>query len=295
MTEQPREFVIPTTGAFSLAESAAFGFGQRQSSAFAGVMRLAFVLDRSFDPVGVEVRQNGLDVHCRVFGKGDLDAVRRQVSRVLSLDHDGRAFDQVGRRDRIIGQLQDVAPGLRPPLFYSPYEAAAWAIISIRRPARQAAELRSRLSQVHGTEFDLAGERVVALPNPEQLLAVSDFPGLPAEQLTRLHAVARTTLDGAIDADVLLAQGPDRAVETLRKIKGIGPFYSNLIVVRGTGFVDVFPREEPLLLELMTRLYRLSSRPSAAELERITDNWRPFRTWTSVLVRAASSRLAAAA
>ena len=59
-----------------------------------------------------------------------LPAVKRQVARVLSLEHDGNAFAEVGRRAPVIGQFQAVAPGLRPPLFYSSYEAAAWAVLS---------------------------------------------------------------------------------------------------------------------------------------------------------------------
>jgi len=38
------------------------------------------------------------------------------VSRVLSLDHDGAVFDEIGRRDPVIGRLQDLAPGLRHDL-----------------------------------------------------------------------------------------------------------------------------------------------------------------------------------
>ncbi|HEY2043801.1 MAG TPA: hypothetical protein VGH11_14075 [Jatrophihabitans sp.] len=298
MTERHREFVISTSGAFSLAESATFGFGQRPSSGYAGVMRLAFVADRSFDPVGVEVRQRGPDVHCTVFGPADIETTRQQVARVLSLDHDGRGFDEIGERDPVVASLQRVACGLRPPLFYSPYEAAAWAILSVRRPARQAMELRNRLGQQHGTMFQLAGEPLAALPNPQQMLAVSDFPGLPAQRLARLHALARATIEGTLDVQSLQAQGPVEAAATLRRINGIGPFYSRLIVVRAVGFVDVFPSEEPLLLGQIRRLYGLGSSPGSlgdAELDRITEAWRPFRTWVSVLIRAASPRLAQAA
>ena len=78
---------------------------------------------------------------------------------MLSLDHDACGFVDVGRRDPVIAQLLEVAPGLLPPLFYSPYEAAVWSIISARRPAKQMAEVRRRLSEAHGRSFRLAGQR----------------------------------------------------------------------------------------------------------------------------------------
>lgn len=280
-------------GPFSLEESGNFGFGQRMDERFDGVMRLAFVLDGNRTQVGVEVRQEeGGTVACRAFGDSaaDVDTVRAQVARVLSLDHDGREFIRVGERDPVIGRLQAAAPGLRPPLFHSPYEAAAWAVLSARRPARQMAEVRRRLSEEHGRVFELAGRRMAAFPLPERLLHIADVPGLNEEKVTRLHAVARAALDGRLDVERIQAIGPDAAATDLQSIPGIGPFYSALIVVRASGFTDVLPNE-PRALELAGRLYGLDGPPSAAEFEAMAQSWRPFRTWAVVLIRAAGPRV----
>jgi DNA-3-methyladenine glycosylase II len=232
-------------------------------------------------------------VHCTVRGPAgtDLGRVRRQVARVLSLDHDGREFSRVGERDPVIGRLQAAAPGLRPPLFYSPYEAAAWCVLSARRPARQMMQVRDRLSRAHGTVFELAGEQLAALPTPGQLLAVDAFPGIPADRMPRLHGVARAALEGRLDADRLLAEGPARAMAGLQALDGIGPFYSSLIVVRGTGFADVLPVGEPRLLDLAARLYELDAPPSEAEFRALAEPWKPLRTWAAVLIRAATGRV----
>ena len=178
-----RSFTITPLGEFSLAESAMFGFGQRmrpagvgtREPAFDGVMRLAFCLDGGYvDQVGVELRQDDEGVHAVVHGEGALDAIQGQVARVLSLDHDARSYAEVGERDPVIGRLQRAALGLRPPLFYSPYEAAVWAMLSARRPGWQMSRIRAELSEAHGAVFELGGERLAALPTPAQLLAVDD-------------------------------------------------------------------------------------------------------------------------
>ena len=51
-------FTISPRGPFSLAEAAAFGFGQRDGRDADGVMRLAFCVDGYTEQVGVEVRQD---------------------------------------------------------------------------------------------------------------------------------------------------------------------------------------------------------------------------------------------
>ncbi len=286
-------FTITPKGPFSLAQAAQFGFGQRSGGEWDGVMRLAFCLDGYREYVGVEVRQDGSGlVRCLVQDSaGDVSALSRQVARVLSLDHDGTEFARVGERDPVIGRLQEVAPGLRPPLFYSPYEAAAWSILSARRPARQMMTIRHQLSLAHGRRFELAGQELAAFPLPEALLAVESFPGLSSEKVERLHGVAKAALGGQLDSGALMALGPDEAMSALQLIKGIGPFYSSLIAIRGTGFADVLPVAEPQALSLTARLYNLGEPLSEARFRELAEPWQPLRTWAIVLIRAVAPRL----
>ena len=292
-------FTIVPTGVYSLRESAKFGFGGRSADRFDGVMRLAFCLDGYQRQVGVELRQDDGPqgrVHGTVqfvadSGKPDPAAVKAQVARVLSLDYDASGFADVGARDPVIGQLQEVAPGLLPPLFYSPYEAAVWSIISARRPANQMAEIRRKLSEAHGATFELAGRRLAAVPTPEQLLRVQEFPGLTPEKITRLHSIAHKALAGTLDIERLRHIGPDATTDDMKRLKGIGPFYASLITIRAVGFTDVPPADEPMLRDLVTQLYHLPEPCSRERFLEIAEAWRPYRTWASVLIRAASARL----
>ena len=288
----PETFTIVPRGPFSLAEAIGFGFGQRDAAAD-DVMRLAFCLDGYQHPVGVEVRQDEAGVHGTVHGPGgtDVDAMRQQVARVLSLDYDAAGFLQAGERDPVLRSVQMAAPGLRPPLFHSPYEAAAWAVLSVRRPPKQMMAVRERLSRAHGAVFDLAGEQLAALPTPDQMLRVESFPGVAPDRMERLHGVARAAQEGRLDAGRLLALGPGEAMARLREIRGIGPFYSALIVIRGTGFADVLPVGEPKLLTLVEQLYNLRGPVSDEELYALAEAWKPFRTWAAVLIRAAGRRV----
>jgi DNA-3-methyladenine glycosylase II len=291
-----RTFTITPQGPFSLAEAARFGFGQRQGGDWDSVMRLAFCVDGYAGQAGVALSQDDTGQLTATVAGGscaDTDAIKQQVARVLSLDHDGREFTRIGERDAVIARLQAAAPGLRPPLFYSPYEAAAWSVLSARRPAAQMMTVRQRLSESHGTIFELAGQKLAALPLPDALLSIDSFPGISADKVERLHGVARAALDGQLDADRLLRLGPEQAMADLQRIKGIGPFYSSLIVIRGTGFADVLPVTEPKALALTARLYGIKEPLTEEKLSEIAEPWRPLRTWAIVLIRAAAPRVLA--
>src|SRR3954447_13378761 len=134
------EDIVPS-GPYRLRESAEFGFGQRHAQRFDGVLRMAFALDGTFAPVAVAVRQAVDDgpVVVEVARSADRERVVAQTARVLSLDHDAAGYPRGGGRDPVVGGLMAIRPGLRPPLFHSPYEAAAWSVLSARRPALQMA------------------------------------------------------------------------------------------------------------------------------------------------------------
>ena len=303
-------FTITPRGPFSLKESAIFGFGQRAGANWDSVMRMAFCLDDLRTHVAVAARQLDVDgaVQVAVTGirsDGDsapasvgtdpltIEAIRRQVTRVLSLADDATGYTAVGRRDPVVARLQAAAPGLRPPLFYSAYEAAAWAVLSARRPREQMAQLRERFSSAHGSVFSIAEQTLSAFPTPAQLLAVSEFPGLPSVKLDRLHGVAQAALDGWLDTDTLRELDPETTLAGLQRIGGIGPFYANLILIRATGVRDILPADEPRVRELAAQLYHRPEAPTAAEFAALAEPWSPWRTWVVVLMRAAAARVLA--
>lgn len=294
--EGPSLVSVDLRGPYDLREVAMMGFGHRDESSWDGVMRLAFCLDDLEHQVGVEVRQEGdrldLRVH-RAAGDAseiDLDAVARQVARVVSADHDGDAWAAVCAADPVLSRLHALAPGFRPSNFFSPYEAAVWAVLSARRARAQGIALRRRLSEAHGAVFDLAGRSEVALPTPAQLLRIDAFPGLPADRIPRLHAIARAASGGLLDVERLTALDPESAMAQVQTLPGIGPFYTALIVARACGLTDVLSTQETHSREAIRDLYGLDHLPSDAELVARAEAWRPFRTWAAVTLRAVGSR-----
>jgi DNA-3-methyladenine glycosylase II len=281
-----RTFTLTPLGAFSLHDTARIGFGPRPAEGDA-VLRLAFCLDGGFDrQVAVEVRERGATVECTVHGSGDLTAIRLQTARLLSLDHDARGFIEVGRRDPVIGQLQAAAPGLRPTLFHSPYEAAAWCVLSARRPHWHAAQVRSLLSDAAGRRFELGGRRVSAFPTPRRLLRIGAFPGIDSDRLDRLHAVAQAAEDGLLEVQRLRDLGPFEACVELRGIPGIDAFAASLIVVCSLGYPDILPPDEPRVRELARELYGMDELLSPEQFALLAEVWRPWRAWATVLLRA---------
>ena len=288
-------YIIVPDGPFSLAAAAGFGFGPSagRPKPAGGEMRLAFVTDDMRHHATVHLVQRADGAIKVVVGSGaDHEAVLRQVCRIVSLDHPASPWVTAGERDPVLGTLQREHDWLRPVLFHSPYEAAAWSIISARRYRAQAVSIRTRICAELGAMPAVAGEEMPAFPLPERLLTAETLPGMAAHRVAWLRAVAQATLDGKLAAPRLAAMTPDEALTDLQKLPGIGPTYATLILLRATGVADVLTSTEPRLPGYVAHFYGTGPEPaSRAEVERIAEGWRPYRTWGTVLLRAAGDRL----
>lgn len=293
--------IVPR-GPFSLQAAAEFGFGPNEGAApaFDGTMRLAFPRDDGRGYAGAMLRQPGglggpveiaLELRGETGPKARSAAVA-QAARIVSLDHDGEAFAAVGERDAVLGALQRAHPGQRPVLFCSPYEAAAWSVLSARRPARQGAQVRAALGAELGETFELAGQTVSAFPLPERLAQIPDgYPGLNATKVGRLREVAAAALSGGLEMAHIHELGPTAAFEELQRIAGIGPFYASLIVLRASGFADAWLATGIHRGATHTaRFYGIAGELTPEQLAELAEGWRPFRTWALVLMRVAGER-----
>ena len=289
----PEKLRMVVDGPFSLTAAAAFGFGPSTGRPypFDDLMRLAFVTDDLQHQVGVLLSQeSGGDLIAEVSGADDIAAVDHQIRRILSVDRPAEGWVAAGHRDPVLGGVQAAHSGLRPVLFHSPYEAAAWAMISQRRHRSQAASLRRRLSAETGRAFELAGVTEHAFPLPERLLDLREFPGLEPQRIERLHGVARAALAGQLDPGRLAALEADEAIAELRRIPGLGPVYAGLVELRSTGVGDALTLAEPRLPSYLKHYYGLPEAPDAETIRRLAEPWRPFRTWAGVLFRVAGDR-----
>lgn len=239
---------VAVQGPWSLATSRAFWEGftpsaltQREGEA----LRSTFLVEGEWRRAEVSVTQRDATAVIEVASAGDLDPV--------------------------IGAAQAELPGLRPCGFYSPYEAAAWAVLSQRVRMSQAAVLKAELVRAHDGVF----------PAPSVLRSLDlDLPGRKAEYL---HAVAEAALDGLLDAVTLRAMKPAAAVLAVQQVKGLGPFAAELVVLRGANAPDAVPHHEARLSDEVRERY---GRP----LAEVSEAWRPLRTWAAVHLRVLRER-----
>lgn len=273
-TRRRHDVAVEVTGPWSLATSKRFWEGFTPSALTGPTdpdrLHTVFRVDHDWSRAELDVTQDGTTAQLTLNGDGDLDAAATQVCRFLSLDIDARGWTEVARRDPVIADAQQQLPGLRPCGFHSPYEAAAWSVLSQRIRIAQASHLRDNLIHDHGQDG--------AFPAPERLRTLDlDLPGRKTEYL---RAVANAAIEGRLDGAALRALDPAEAITRVQEIKGLGPFAAELVVVRGANHPDALPHHERRLDDEIT--YRYGTEHTLTE---VSEDWRPFRTWAAVHLR----------
>lgn len=283
-----QHLALPRPAGFSLAAGSRFvmNFAASQGGEEAPALNLAFALDRTWQPVGVRLREDRDTISAQVVtnpaGASD-DAIRTNLIRILNLHVESDPFAAIGSRDSIVEHLRRRYPGLRPVQFPTPWEAAAWAVIGHRIRITQAAAIKQRLSEQFGRRTAFPGGQVLdSFPGPETVLGLAAVSGLPVRKFETLTGVARAAVEGTLDSEHLLSLPPADASAKLQRLHGIGPFSAELILVRGAGTPDLFPANEPRLARAMTALYGTDD---PAEHQRIAQTWQPYRSWVALLIR----------
>jgi len=268
-------------GPFSLTAAATFveGFPGTQADRPPEALRYAWAVDGHWRTVQATLRQDDGAVHADLAGRPAAQLARlaaRDLEQMLCLDVDGTGFAALGEHDRVVGTLQQRFPGLRPVLFYTPYEAAAWTIISQRIRMTQAATIKARLS-------DEVGEHG-AFPAPARLAQLTaPQRGLTDRKIDQLQTIAAAAQNGALSRQRLRAMSYQDGLGHLQQLPGIGPFSAELILIRGVGHPDALPDHDTRLNEAIRRAYDTAG---DAAIQSITDSWRPYRAWVALLLRA---------
>ncbi|HEX4849956.1 MAG TPA: DNA-3-methyladenine glycosylase [Puia sp.] len=126
-------------------------------------------------------------------------------------------------------------------------------------------------------------------PTPEQILSTSHEKlrsiGLSNAKASYVHNVARFAIENGIEYDFLDKMNDEEIVEYLTKIKGVGKWTAEMLLMFTLGREDVFSVDDLGIQQSMAKLYKLDSKDKKKFRERllvISEKWKPFRTYACV-------------
>ncbi|MBK8447279.1 MAG: DNA-3-methyladenine glycosylase 2 family protein [Micropruina sp.] len=204
----------------------------------------------------------------------DLTPAIARCRRLLDLDADPVAVDQVLAADPALAPLVHAAPGRRVPGTVDGAELALRTVLGQQVSTAAARTQTGRLVARVGTPIsDPDGGLTHLFPAPDAFAALdpAQLPG-PRKRAETLIGLASAIAAGELDLD----PGADRARTRhhLAALLGIGPWTVELVAMRALGDPDAFPAGDLGIVRAGSALGWTDPRAAA-------ERWRPWRSYAT--------------
>ncbi|MEH6570741.1 MAG: AlkA N-terminal domain-containing protein [Halioglobus sp.] len=200
----------------------------------------------------------------------NLMQVVAQVRQMFDLDANPQVIHELLVRDPVLESLIRRFPGIRTPTHGSVYESTVRTIVGQQVSVAAARSACSKLANTCATD-EQKHSGVLYFPASKPIAELPDecFP-MPRSRRNTLRTVCQqsTDLGHALD------------LPSLAQLKGIGPWTTAMIAMRGYGNPDIFPAGD---LGLIKAYGALDGTDNALTNEQV-DQWRPWRSYAANLL-----------
>lgn len=214
------------------------------------------------------------------------EATWDRIGFFLSTSDDLAPFYTIGRDDPAFAPVIDQLYGYHQVKFLTPFENAAWAILSQRVQMPVARKMRQALIARYGGAITVDGVEYRAFPDAERLATIAPDELLDILPTLRkapyLHGAARAFDD--MDEQWLRTAPYEEVSTWLRAIPGIGEWSATFILIRGLGRMECLSAE-PAVLRAAERVYGPRA-ATPAGLAQVAASYGPYQGYWAHYLRA---------
>ncbi|TDF93298.1 DNA-3-methyladenine glycosylase family protein [Paenibacillus piri] len=214
-------------------------------------------------------------------------AVAAYVWDWFDLSVDMQPFYDLARHDPLLSEAVKRFYGLRIVGITDLFEALCWGVIGQQINLAFAYTLKRRFVEAFGQSVQWNGRAYWTFPTPEAV-AEATVDDLTPLQLTGkkseyLIGIAGLMAEGSLSKSKLLQNMDDiRALEKeLTRIRGIGPWTANYVIMRCLKHPAAFPIEDVGLHNAIKHLLRMERKPTIEEIERLSVDWGNWKAYAT--------------
>jgi DNA-3-methyladenine glycosylase II len=159
------------------------------------------------------------------------------------------------------------------------YGTLVRSIVGQQLSTRSASAIYARLIDRYGGRTPTPAE--VLADDPDELRVAA---GLSHAKVVYLRSLAEHVIDGSLELDRLDGLPDGEVIAELVAVKGLGPWSADLFLMFQLQRADVLPADDLGIRRAVMGRYALEAMPTPAEVERIGEPWRPYRTLASLFL-----------
>lgn len=213
-------------------------------------------------------------------------AVARYVREWFDLDTDLQPFYDLAGTDVLLQRAVNEFNGLRNIAIPDLFEAICWGIIGQQINLAFAYTLKRRLVENFGRHVECEGERYWIFPTPHTIAALQvedlDVLRMTVKKCEYLIGVAQLMANGKLTKELLLDAGDYKKTEKmLVKIRGIGPWTANYVLMRCLRIPSAFPIDDVGLHNAIKHLRGSEKKPTKEEILQLSATWTNWESYAT--------------
>jgi len=219
--------------------------------------------------------------------------VRSFVEDWFDLNTDLKQFYKLAKKDALLAPLIKQFYGLRLIGIPDFFEAISWAIIGQQINLTFAYSLKKRLVEKYGQQSIYKKQAYFLFPTPASIAQLTPEDLRPMQFSQRkaeyLIGVAQLIESGQLSKEKLSQLDFESAKKELVKIRGIGNWSANYVIMKCLLNPDAFPIEDVGLHNAIKKQLQLDQKPSLESIEQMATAWKgwkgyaTFYLWQSLL------------
>jgi len=220
-----------------------------------------------------------VEVHPRL-STPEARCLRNTLDNMFGSSFDFEGFRRVASPDRLMSTVLRELVGLRPVAPPTIFEGLVIAITEQQISLNTAIAIRSLLIEKYGDIVRAGGKKFYAFPTAKSL-ATAKQDQMRTLGLSRNKALYISELGGKVerrelDLESLRAMGDESVAAELTKIKGIGRWSAEYVLIRGMGRVNSLPADGLGIQRAVSEAYFGGKRIESKDVRRVLDKFAPY-------------------
>ncbi len=122
-------------------------------------------------------------------------------------------------------------------------------------------------------------KKIIGMPD-KKLRAV----GMSWSKVSFLKDLAKKVYRNELDLKTIDKLSDEEVVKNLTKVKGIGPWTTEMFMMFALGREDLFSHGDYGLKKAIMKIYGFKKEPSRSRVEKIVKKWSPYRTYACLIL-----------
>lgn len=221
----------------------------------------------------------------RPIEKGEREKIATYILEWFDLDNDLTPFYEMANADPLLKIPAQKFYGLRVIGIPDLFEALCWGVLGQQINLAFAYSLKRQFVESFGDSIEWNGKKYWVFPPYERIaqLTPTDLAAIKmtVKKSEYIIGIARLMANGDLSKEQLKKMDFKEAEKSLIKIRGIGPWTANYVLMRCLRFQTAFPIDDVGLINSIKTLRNMNQKPTKEEVLALSIPWKNWESYAT--------------